>query len=135
MMAFQTPPVFVDGEILSASQLNVLAANQNYLSGLASSVNPPFAQITLNDEGDSRYYDLIHQHDWLYLRVSGAGAVRIYSSLDGFSHAMATVAGSAGEAMVSIAAAGIPKGGWVRWRLRGGDDPVSVHYFAEAAND
>jgi hypothetical protein len=41
-MAFQTPPIFVDGDVLSASQLNILAANQNELAGLQAGVNLGF---------------------------------------------------------------------------------------------
>lgn len=46
-MPYQTP-TFTDGEILSASQLNTLASNQNELNDLASNANLGFAQFGLS---------------------------------------------------------------------------------------
>jgi hypothetical protein len=65
-MAFQTPPTFVDGAVLSASQLNILAANQTYLSGLDAGVNAGFPQVTLGDD-ESQSYHVVHSHDNLYI--------------------------------------------------------------------
>lgn len=41
-MPFVTNPVFADGNILTASQLNILSANLEYLFGRLPALNPPF---------------------------------------------------------------------------------------------
>jgi hypothetical protein len=68
-MAFQTPPTFVDGDVLSASQLNILAANQNYLNGVAVGVNLAFRQTAVARE-TSQSYHVVHTANNLYLRVT-----------------------------------------------------------------
>lgn len=137
-MSFTTPPAFADGDILSASQLNVLAANQNYLAGMASAINPGFREVTLADADDSQYYSVLHQHDWLYIIASGGNSVRIYTSLDNFTTAIATIYTSGGTVVeaVDIAGVGLTVGAWVRYRLRGeGGYSVTVRYFAEDSAD
>lgn len=69
-MAFTTPPTFVDGDILSASQLNILAENQNYLSGLASSTNIGFAERLLTTTANEAEYHIVHVHDYLHVRFN-----------------------------------------------------------------
>lgn len=41
-MPFVTPPTFTDGNILTATQLNTLSDNQEYLYGIATQTNAPF---------------------------------------------------------------------------------------------
>lgn len=69
-MSFTTPPTFVDGDALSASQLNILAANQNYLSGIATSTNVGFAKRILTDGDPTQEYLIVHMHDYLYVRCN-----------------------------------------------------------------
>lgn len=137
-MSFTTPPTFADGDILSASQLNVLAANQNYLSGLAGGVNPAFREVALGSASESQYYSVLHQHNWLYIIASGGNTVRIYSSQDNFTTAIATIntGGGTVEEAVDISGVGLTVGAWVRYRLRGADGySVTVRYFAEDSED
>jgi hypothetical protein len=79
-MAWTTPPTFADGDILTASQLNILAENQNYLAGIAGSVNVGFPQTTLN--GDvSVYYTVVHSYNNLHIRfheVNTDSSLRVY---------------------------------------------------------
>lgn len=65
-MAFQTPPTFVDGDVLSASQLNILAENQNYLAGLATGVNPGFPQCNIGRES-SQIFHVVHTYENVYV--------------------------------------------------------------------
>jgi len=45
-MAWSTPPTFADANILSASQLNTLSDNQDYLKGLLDGATSEFAVVT-----------------------------------------------------------------------------------------
>lgn len=148
-MAFTAPPVFTDGNVLSASQLNILAANQNYLAGLASSVNPGFTEFNLGGSGDEVYISVIHAHDWLYIRTyhpSDDCAVKVFHSGDGFVAEIGELKSSdpgGGEDALAIdlsGLAGLTKGAWVRYRLRGAQeggvsDESTVRYFAETAEE
>jgi hypothetical protein len=137
-MSFQTPPTFADGDVLSASQLNLLAANQNYLSGLASGVNPGFREVELSSASDWVYYSVIHAHDWLYVRAYGGSSLRVYTSADNFASAIATIDTSGGEteAAIDLSSAGLTKGAWLRYGLRGADsNTVIVRYCAEDSED
>lgn len=42
-MAYTTPPTFVDGNVLTAAQLNVLSSDIEFLYGLGDVVNVPFS--------------------------------------------------------------------------------------------
>lgn len=148
-MSFVTPPTFADGNVLSASQLNTLAANQNYLAGLASSVNPGFTEFNLGGSGDEVYISMIHAHDWLYVRTyhpSDDCSVKVYHSGDGFSAVIGELkweSTGGGEDALAIdlsGLAGLTKGAWVRYRLRGAQeggvsDESTVRYFAETAEE
>ena len=142
-MAFQSPPTFVDGAVLSASQLNILTANQNYLSGIASSVNPGFREVVLGTGAEWIYYSLIHAHNWLYIRVHVAdnhAVLRVYASDDNFTAAIALIetaeaGGEEIEIAVDISGEGLTAGAWLRYGLRGTDGAVTVRYFAEDDGD
>ena len=49
-MAYQTNPTFADGSILSASDLNILADNTEFLHGLVTGVNMPFPKVVYSIE-------------------------------------------------------------------------------------
>lgn len=49
-MAYQTPPTFTDNEIISAAQLNILSANQEFLYGITSAINGPFNSIRTGED-------------------------------------------------------------------------------------
>jgi len=50
-MAYTTPPTFADGNVLSASQLNILSDDVEFLHGIVSGVNAPFTSDTFTDAG------------------------------------------------------------------------------------
>lgn len=132
-MAFQTPPVFVDGDVLSASQLNILAANQNELSGLAVGVNLGFPDTGI-PATESRYFYVIHTWDNLYLNYSLAtndSSLRVYYD----STLVYTSTGNAGSYQVNVdlSSFGLTKGQAYAVRLRASDIAASsVGYMCES---
>ena len=61
-----------DGDTLTASHLNAVASNIEFLYGLVQAPNPPFHSIYAT--GDStQYYALIHRHDYLLYRFVAVG--------------------------------------------------------------
>lgn len=68
-MPYTTPPTFVDGAPLSASQLNTLSDNQAYFAGLAQAANIPFARQTDAFDGAASYWQCRHRSQYLNLYV------------------------------------------------------------------
>jgi hypothetical protein len=102
-MAFQTPPTFVDGNVLSASQLNILAANQNELAGLSTGVNLGFPDTGIPTD-ESRYFYVIHAWNNLYLSYSlptNDSSLRVY-------YGATLVYTSTGNAVRNVTAASNP---------------------------
>ena len=73
-MAWTTPPTFTDGNVLSATQLNTLSSNCEYLYGVATGPNIPFSSLTV--EGTSLDHDpannvwyFRHQFDYFHFRI------------------------------------------------------------------
>lgn len=53
-MAYQVPPSFADGDILSAANLNIISQNLEFFWGLVSGVNVPFTGEKLTGSTDTR---------------------------------------------------------------------------------
>jgi len=51
-MPYEAPPTFTDGDVLSASNLNVISRDIEYFHGLISGVNFPFYALLGTDEVD-----------------------------------------------------------------------------------
>jgi len=68
-MPFVTPPAFVDGNVLSAAQLNVLSDDIVYLHGLSSTVNIPFARTSLDLRNINTYWMIRHKARYLNLYI------------------------------------------------------------------
>lgn len=132
-MAFQTPPTFVDGNVLSASQLNILAANQNELSELAAGVNLGFPNTGI-PTNESRYFYVIHTLDNLYLSYSLAtndSSLRVYYG----TTLVYTSTGNSGAYTVNVdlSGFGLTKGQGYEVRLRASDAASSsVSYMCES---
>lgn len=61
-----------DGDTLTASHLNAVASNIEFLYGLVQAPNPPFHAIYAT--GDvTQYYALIHRHDYLLYKIIAVG--------------------------------------------------------------
>lgn len=76
-MAYQTVPTFSDGSILSASDLNILADNTEFLHGLVSGINVPFTKFVYDsitfDETRSEW-EMIHTARYLHYKLSLIGS-------------------------------------------------------------
>lgn len=69
-MAFSTPPTFTDGNVLSASQLNTLAANQNYfVSLLGTTSNTGFMTEDISTDRVSATWVFKRARRYLHYRV------------------------------------------------------------------
>jgi hypothetical protein len=143
-MAFQTPPTFVDGAVLSASQLNILGENQNYLSDIAAGVNVGFPQVSLGDD-QSQSYHVVHSHNNLYIRahLTYKAVIDIYYDHGNGNERVYTHVGAAGGELVTanedISGYGIPLGARctveVACAVSGGGGPptLTLYYLTESA--
>lgn len=71
-MAYTTPPTFVAGAILTASQLNTLSGDIEFLHGVASGLNVPFSSVRVTGDSinDTKVHWYIrHKHRYLHYRA------------------------------------------------------------------
>ena len=69
-MPFSTPPTFTDGNVLSASQLNTLASNQNYFASLLGTTsNTGFMTEDISTDRDSATWVFKRSRQYLHYRV------------------------------------------------------------------
>ena len=66
-MPWTTPPTFVDDAILTATQLNVLSDDLEFLHGLSTGVNVPFRSIGIGTDVDAGDENLRIRHLGRYL--------------------------------------------------------------------
>ena len=78
-MAYTSIPTLSDGAILSASHLNLLAQNVNYLGGLGALPNVAFRQIRTSSAG-STFFHMRHRHRYLkaYYESTNCDYIKIY---------------------------------------------------------
>jgi hypothetical protein len=74
-MAWTNPPTFVDAAVLSASQLNILSDDLEYLHGFVAGGNPGQTSVVLTSDGDV-FYLIRHLHRYLHLKITGR--TRVY---------------------------------------------------------
>lgn len=95
-MPFVTPPTFVDGQIMSAADLNKLSDNQEFLYGHVSGINPGFNAIrtvnsltSANNAFVFRYNSFVpFFHYRVQLHTGALEALRVY--IDGTGYDIAT---------------------------------------------
>ncbi len=76
-MSWVTPPTFTTGAVLTATQLNTLSDDLEYLHGFVSGANPAITAVQLAADGDA--YALIrHMHRYLWVQYAANDDVRIY---------------------------------------------------------
>lgn len=70
-MSFQTNPTFVDAAVLSASDLNILSDNTEFLHGLVSGVNTPFAKVEYTSDWDDTdtKWEMVHSAQYLHFKA------------------------------------------------------------------
>lgn len=66
-MAYVTPPTFVDGNVLSAAQLNILSDDIEYLHGVTDTPNFGFVLRGASASTILAYY-IRHKHRYLHYR-------------------------------------------------------------------
>jgi len=80
-MAYSTPPTFADGNILTATQLNTLSANQEYLKGVIDAPNVPSIQV--GDNADFWFRHTLPYFHWYFYVNNGSTVdkveIKIYS--------------------------------------------------------
>lgn len=140
-MAYSAPPTFVDGNVLMAADLNILADNQNYLAGIDAGVQPGFRHVTLSGD-TSQYYHVVYSsaRPWFYGRMNLAdngSTVRLY--YDSVARHTWSTANPAGEVVTDVydmSGLGIADGAWIELRLRGvGGGTAVIEYWALMSED
>jgi hypothetical protein len=85
-MPYSAIPTFVDGDILTASDLNTLSANQEFLFSLGNAANAPFNSVRVNtgslDESVA-FWRIRHRLDYLHFKITTVDSsndewVRVY---------------------------------------------------------
>jgi len=67
-MAYQTPPVFNSGDVLSSANLNIISQNLEFFWGLVSGVNQPFTGEKMSGSGTSRPWTFRRQGRYLHYK-------------------------------------------------------------------
>lgn len=67
-MAWSTPPTFADGDVLSATDLNVLADDLEYLKGVLDGSNIVHMMRTTTIDATWQYY-IRHTHDYCHYYI------------------------------------------------------------------
>lgn len=67
-MAYQVPPVFNSGDVLSAANLNIISQNLEFFWSLVSGVNIPFSGQTMTGSGSSRVWTFRHTCRYLHYK-------------------------------------------------------------------
>ena len=73
-MPYATIPTLADGQVLTATHLNLLGGNANYLGGLGGLPSVAFRQVRTSSAG-STFFHLRHRHRYLkayYETTNGA---------------------------------------------------------------
>lgn len=88
-MPYQINPTFTDGNVLLASQLQILADNADFLWNLVSGVNIPFTGDSLTASGTSRTYTFRRQGRYLHyhFEMTTGTSDELDVRLDGFNEA------------------------------------------------
>lgn len=68
-MAYQTPPTFSTGNVLSAANLNILSDNLEFFWSLMSGVNIPFSGQTMTLNGNSRVWTFRRVARYLHYKI------------------------------------------------------------------
>lgn len=76
-MAYQTPPTFTTGDVLSATQLNILSDDIEYLNGFAVSASPAMVSVHLDQDGDA-FFMIRHTQRYLHFKYRGQDRIRVY---------------------------------------------------------
>lgn len=119
-MAYQTIPTVANGQVLTASYLNLLAANIGFVYGVANQSNPPFnsfrsVHVTL--DRDVMQWSLRHKVPYLHWKITSQGSPWNYARLyfNGVKVGAQESAGTVWQGYFNLASwAGLPNlvGAW-----------------------
>ena len=81
-MPYTTPPTFVNGQIVSAAQLNILSDDIEFLNGVIAGPNIAFQSITWDTNSGEHTWYVRHRHQYLHfsytISADPADDVKIY---------------------------------------------------------
>ena len=81
-MPYTNPPTFVDGQIVSAAQLNTLSDDIEFLNGVVAGPNIPFQSVTWDTNSGEHTWYVRHRHRYLHysftISSDAADDVKIY---------------------------------------------------------
>ena len=131
-MAYQTPPTFVTGGILSAAQLNILSDDIEYLNGFSVSSNPAMTSVHLDVDGDA-FFVIKHTQRYLHVKFRALDRCRIYYdainvyNVDNFSGDETTT--------IDLNSFGLVLNQYytLKFSLESTGDPLFVYYAYEAS--
>ena len=131
-MPYQAVPTFVDGNILSASQLNILSNNIEYLNGFTVSSSQAMTSVHLEQDGDA-YFLIKHTSRYLHTKFRSRDRCQIYYDatkvydVDNFP-------GDATET-IDLNPFGLTIGQFyvLKFSLQSTNDPLYVYYAYESA--
>ena len=81
-MSWTATPSFSSGSVLTATKLNILSDDLEYLHGLVSGANPAMSSIELTVDGTC-YAVIRHKHRYLHVVYLCQDDIKIYYSADG----------------------------------------------------
>lgn len=81
-MPYTTPPTFVNGQIVSAAQLNILSDDIEFLNGVMAGPNIPFQSVTWDTNSGEHTWYMRYRHRYLHysfqISSDAADDVKIY---------------------------------------------------------
>jgi len=73
-MSYTSPPIFADGNLLSAAQMNTLSDDVEFLHGVVMGPNIPFCSVVSNTGGSldatNAVWMIRHKHRYLHYYIS-----------------------------------------------------------------
>lgn len=84
-MAYTTPPTFSNGSVLTATQLNTLSGDVEYLYSVTHGMNIGFTGELIAADGWARPYTFRNRVRYLHykLRVTGSNVLQVDINVDG----------------------------------------------------
>lgn len=130
-MAYTTPPTFNTSDALTATQLNILSDDIEYLYGYVVAINPAMANIHLDADGDALFV-IRHTQRYLHIRYQADDRCRVYYD----STKVYDVSGSSGDtnATIDLNSYGFVVGQLytLKFTLASTAQPLNAYYAYEA---
>lgn len=139
-MPYTTPPTFVNGQVISAAQLNILGDDIEFLNGVMAGPNIPFQSITWDTNSGEHTWYVRHRHRYLHysfqIANDPADDVKIY-----VNNSLVFHDGSPGEGFqtsyVDLNPLGLTVGVWYPIRFeydKAANSVCTVNYLLQSAS-